>query len=64
LASADDDKKEQIKKEIQKQNKRKQNYKQIEQQLKESGEKQISISDPESRNIMIRNNVSLRSQAS
>ena len=57
MASADDDKKEQIKKEIQKQNKRKQNYKQIEQQLKESGEKQVSISDPESRNIMIRNNI-------
>ena len=57
LASADDDKKEQIKKEIQKQNKRKEDYKQIERQLNESGEKQVSTSDPDSRNIMIRNNI-------
>jgi transposase len=57
LAIADDDKKEQIKKEIQKQKQRKENYKQIEQQLKESGDTQVSTSDPDSRNIMIRNNI-------
>jgi len=57
LASADHDKKEQIKKEIQKQNQHKENYKQIEQQLKETGDTQVSTSDPESRQMITRNNI-------
>jgi len=57
LAEADQDKKEQIQKEIEKQNQRKQNYNQLEKQLKESGESQISTSDPESRQMIIRNNI-------
>ena len=47
----------QIQDEIKKQQERKDNYKNLEKQLKESGEPQISISDPESRQIMIRNNI-------
>ena len=47
----------QIEDEIKKQQERKDNYKNLEKQLKESGEPQISISDPESRQIMIRNNI-------
>ena len=43
--------------EIKKQLDRKDNYKKLEKQLKESGETQISISDPESRQIMLRNNI-------
>ena len=46
-----------IEDEIKKQQQRKDNYRNIEKQLKESGETQISISDPESRQIMIRNNI-------
>ena len=36
---------------------RKDNYRNLERQLKETGEAQISISDPESRQIMLRNNI-------
>jgi transposase len=43
--------------EIKKQQKRKDQYRDIEKQLKESRETQISISDPESRQIMLRNNI-------
>ena len=43
--------------EIKKQLGRKNNYKKLEKQLKESGEPQISISDPQSRQMMIRNNI-------
>ncbi len=57
LASADEDKKGIIKKEIQKQEKRRATYKALEKKLKETGDTQISTSDPESRNIMIRNNI-------
>jgi hypothetical protein len=46
-----------IQEEIKKQQERKEVYKQIEKQLKESGEAQVSTSDPESRQIMIRNNI-------
>jgi transposase len=56
LAESDGDN-QQILDEIQKQQQRKENYKDIEKQLKESGEPQISISDPESRQIMLRNNI-------
>jgi transposase len=57
LAESDGDNQQIIQDEIQKQQERKDNYKNLEKQLKESGEKQISISDPESRQIMLRNNI-------
>jgi transposase len=57
LAENDGDNRRHIEDEINKQQKRKDNYRDLEKQLKESGEPQISISDPESRQIMIRNNI-------
>ena len=57
LAESDEDNKKIIQEEIKKQQERKDNYRDLEKQLKESGEKQISISDPHSRQIMIRNNI-------
>ena len=57
LAENDGDNRQQIEDEINKQQKRKDNYKNLEKQLKESGEPQISISDPDSQQIMIRNNI-------
>jgi len=57
LAENDGDSRQQIEDEINKQQKRKDNYRNLEKQLKESGEPQISISDPESRQIMLRNNI-------
>jgi hypothetical protein len=57
LAENDGDNQQQIKDEINKQQERKEGYKNLEKQLQESGEKQISISDPESRQIIIRNNI-------
>jgi len=43
--------------EIHKQNQRKENYKKLEKQLEKTGEKQISTSDPESRHMITRNNI-------
>lgn len=57
LSEADQDKKQDIEKEIGKQNQRKQKYTGIEKQLKESGQAQVSTSDPESRQMIIRNNI-------
>jgi hypothetical protein len=57
LAESDGDNQQIILDEIEKQQQRKENYKNLEKQLKESGEPQISISDPESRQIMLRNNI-------
>ena len=57
LSEADDDKKQQIKEEIEKQKQRKVKYNQIEKQLKETGETQVSTSDPESRQMITRNNI-------
>lgn len=57
LAENDGDNLQIIQDEIKKQQQRKDNYRNLEKQLKESGEPQISISDPESRQIMIRNNI-------
>lgn len=57
LAESDGDNQQIIQDEIKKQQERKDNYKNLEKQLKESGEKQISISDPQSRQIMLRNNI-------
>lgn len=54
LETADGDTKEEITKKIAKQNKHKVHYKAIENQLQETGEKQVSTSDPESRQMVIR----------
>ena len=53
----DEDEKQIIKQEIEKHNRRKDNYRKIEKQLKETGEVQISTSDPESRQMITRNNI-------
>lgn len=57
LATADGDKKEHLEKEIAKQHVRKQKYEAMQQQLKETGDTQISTSDPQSRLMIIRNNI-------
>ncbi len=57
LAESDGDDKQEIENEIKKQNQRKEGYKKLEQQLKESGQSQISISDPDSRQLITRNNI-------
>lgn len=57
LAEQDGDAKKQIKKEIDKHNQRKEEYKNLENQLNESGEVQVSTSDPESRQMITRNNI-------
>ena len=49
--------KEEIKKEIEKHKQRKATYTSLSTQLKESNEKQISTSDPESRQMITRNNI-------
>ena len=56
-ADGDKEKKEEIKDNIDQQNKRKQQYKKIENDIEKSGQMQISTSDPDSRNIMIRNGI-------
>lgn len=57
LSEADEDKKHQIEDEIKKQNHRKDKYNQFKKQLEDSGGTQISTSDPESRQMVIRNNI-------
>jgi len=57
LAENDGDNQKQIEAEIKKQEDRKAAYRDIEKKLKESGQPQISLSDPESRQIMVRNNI-------
>jgi len=57
LSKNDRDNKKLIEEEIDKQNKRKKGYKNLEKKLKESGESQISTSDPESRHMIVRNNI-------
>lgn len=57
LSENDDDTAEKVREEITKQQERKEKYREIEKQLKESGQAQISTSDPESRQIVIRNNI-------
>lgn len=57
LAESDGDNKKIIQEEIKKQQERKAGYKDLEKKLKESGQPQISLSDPESRQIMLRNNI-------
>jgi transposase len=57
LAESDGDEKNKIVNEIKKQNQRKENYHKIEGQLMESGQSQVSTSDPDSRQMIIRNNI-------
>ena len=58
LGQADADaEKSKIKDEIDKHNKRKEHYEQVEQQLDESGEKQLSTSDPDARHMIVKNNI-------
>lgn len=57
LAENDGDNKEQIEKEVKKQKQRKTEYHKLERQLKESGQPQVSVSDPDSRQMIIRNNI-------
>ncbi len=58
LAEADEQSKQIIEEELKKQNDRKDNYENMDRQLTNSGEPQISTSDPDSRQMMIRNNIS------
>ncbi len=57
LAEGDGDNKEQLEKEIEKHQKRKDKYQDLDKQLNESGEVQVSTSDPDSRQMIIRNNI-------
>ena len=57
LAQSDGDNTEEIEDEIEKQRQRAEGYRDIEEQLKESGEAQVSTSDPDSRQMIIRNNI-------
>jgi transposase len=57
LAESDEDNQNMIREEIKKQQGRKAGYEGLEKRLKESGQPQISLSDPESRQIVIRNNI-------
>ena len=57
LAESDGDHKQQAEQEIEKHNKRKDDYKKLEQQLNDTGEAQVSTSDPDSRQMIIRNNI-------
>jgi transposase len=57
LSQADEDNKTVIDKEIQKHTARKQDYERKQQQLQQSGQGQLSTSDPDSRQIMTRNNI-------
>ena len=54
LETADGDKKQQIEQKIDKHNEQKKKYQKLEKQLKDTGEKQISTSDPDSRQLIIR----------
>jgi len=57
LAESDGDNKQIIEQEIKKQDKRKKKYQKLEKQLKETGQTQISLADPESRQMITRNNI-------
>jgi transposase len=57
LAVADEDNKKIIEQEIKKHKGRKDNYKKMQQQLEQTREPQISTSDPESRQMITRNNI-------
>lgn len=55
--SEDDNEKEDITKDIATHKGRRKQYEQLEKQLKESGKPQISTSDPDSRHLIVRNNI-------
>jgi transposase len=57
LAAADDDNKKIIQQEIDKQNNRKDKYNKLSGQIMETGQTQISTSDPDSRQMITRNNI-------
>jgi transposase len=57
LAKADEDKKQKIQQEIDKHNHHKNHYREIEKQLNETGQSQVSTSDPDSRHLITRNNI-------
>jgi transposase len=57
LAKQDGDNKKQMQQAIEKHEQRKQYYKEIEKQIKETGESQVSTSDTESRKIITRNHI-------
>lgn len=57
LAEADGDDKQKIEEKIEQQQHRKAGYERLEEQLKQTGEKQISTSDPESRQLIIRGGI-------
>jgi len=57
IAELDGDAKTELEKEINKQLARKTNYKNLEQQINETGEAQVSTSDTESRQMIVRNNI-------
>jgi len=57
LAQQDGDCKDSVQKEIDKHNQRKQAYEELEKQLDETQEAQLSTSDPDSRQMIIRNNI-------
>lgn len=58
LADADEENKKTIEKEIKKHTGRKNDYENMSRQLEQTGQPQISTSDPESRQLMTRNNIS------
>jgi transposase len=55
--SENENEKEEITKDIDKHKGRRKQYEQLEKQLKDSGEPQISTSDPESKHLIVRNNI-------
>ena len=57
LAQSDGDNKEHIEDQIEKQRQRAEGYREIENQLRDSGEPQVSTSDPDSRQMIVRNNI-------
>jgi len=57
LAREDGDNRKKIEAQIEKHQNRKKKYQEIKRQLKETGESQISTSDPDSRHLIIRNNI-------
>jgi transposase len=57
LAESDGDNKKHIEDQIEKHKQRADGYHEIEKQLKESGETQVSTSDPDSRQLITRNNI-------
>ena len=57
LAESDGDDKKHIEDQIEKHKQRAEGYHEIEDQLRESGEAQVSTSDPDSRQMIVRNNI-------